>query len=338
MKKYLPYILIVIALLIAGGFYLDKTRTEDTVGLGAAKPADKNPDAEFEDIGPAPEFVGINSWLNSEALTMKSLKGKVVLIDFWTYTCINCVRTLPFVTSWYEKYKDDGLVIVGVHTPEFAFEKDKSNVEMAIKRHGITYPVAQDNDYKTWGAYNNRYWPAEYLVNKEGHIVYTHFGEGNYDVTENAIRKLLGLNEMQSSGQEPTNQAQTPEIYFGLSRLKYLSSGQKAKDQPYEYVMPNRLDLHSFALEGTWQYDDEKAVLITGPGKIKLHFSAAKVHMVAASNKAVSVTAKTDNQAPVVVQIKDSDLYTLFDGTAGEHTIEITIPEAGFEAFTFTFG
>src|SRR6185503_6564716 len=131
-------------------------------------------------------------WLNSEALTMKSLKGKVVLIDFWTYTCINCVRTLPFVTSWYEKYKDDGLVIVGVHTPEFAFEKDKSNVEMAIKRHGITYPVAQDNDYKTWGAYNNRYWPSEYLVNKEGHIVYTHFGEGNYDVTENAIRKLLG--------------------------------------------------------------------------------------------------------------------------------------------------
>lgn len=342
MKKYLPYILIIIALLIAGGIYLDKTKTRDTVSLTDKPEATSETSgqaAELKDLGPAPEFTGINNWLNSEPLTMEALRGKVVLIDFWTYSCINCVRTLPYVTSWYEKYKDDGFVIVGVHTPEFTVEKDTKNVERAIARHKITYPVAQDNDYKTWRAYSNRYWPAHYLVDQRGHIVYTHFGEGKYDVTENTIRKLLGLDETQmTNGPATKNQAQTPEIYFGLNRLEYLG-GQRASNKPNVYVMPNRLDLHHFALEGNWQFDAEKATLVSGPGKIKLHFNAAKVHMVASSNKPISVTAKTDNQAPVVVQISESDLYTLFDSdTGGEHTIEISIPESGFEAFTFTFG
>jgi thiol-disulfide isomerase/thioredoxin len=139
----------------------------------------------------APEFTGIEKWLNSEPLAMQQLRGKVVLVDFWTYTCINCIRTLPYVKSWHEKYKDQGLVIVGVHTPEYPFERSTDNVKTAIKRFGITYPVAQDNKYATWRAYSNKYWPAVYLINKKGQIVYTHFGEGSYQETEAKIRALL---------------------------------------------------------------------------------------------------------------------------------------------------
>lgn len=139
----------------------------------------------------APEFTGINQWLNGDPLTLQKLRGKVVLVDFWTYTCINCINTLPYVKEWNAKYKDQGLTVIGVHTPEYPFERNTDNVKTAIKRFGITYPVAQDNDYATWNAYSNQYWPAFYLIDKSGHVVYTHFGEGDYDKTEAAIRTLL---------------------------------------------------------------------------------------------------------------------------------------------------
>lgn len=145
----------------------------------------------FADYGRAPEFTGISTWLNSEPLTLAALRGKVVLVDFWAYGCINCIRTLPYVTKWYEKYKDRGFVIVGMHTPEFASERSTPNVEAAIRRHGIAYPVAQDNDFATWKAYRNRYWPAIYLIDQRGRIVYKHYGEGRYAETERAIRALL---------------------------------------------------------------------------------------------------------------------------------------------------
>jgi thiol-disulfide isomerase/thioredoxin len=141
-----------------------------------------------------PEFTGINHWLNSDPLTMQQLRGKVVLVDFWTYTCINCIHVLPYVKTWNDKYKDQGLVVVGVHTPEYSFERDTDNVQKAIKRLGITYPVAQDNHYATWSAYDNQYWPAFYLVDKKGRVVYTHFGEGDYDQTEAKIKALLAEN------------------------------------------------------------------------------------------------------------------------------------------------
>jgi thiol-disulfide isomerase/thioredoxin len=142
----------------------------------------------------APEFTGIDKWLNSDPLTMQQLRGKVVLVDFWTYTCINCIDVLPYVKAWNQKYKDQGLVVVGVHTPEYPFERNTDNVKTAIKRLGITYPVAQDNGYKTWNAYNNQYWPAFYLVDKKGRVVYTHFGEGDYEQTEAKIKSLLAEN------------------------------------------------------------------------------------------------------------------------------------------------
>jgi thiol-disulfide isomerase/thioredoxin len=149
------------------------------------------PSAQIQTNRIAPEFTGIDHWLNSQPLTMQQLRGKVVLVDFWTYTCVNCVNTLPHVEKLYEKYKDQGLVVVGVHTPEYAFERETNKVSAAIAQYGLRYPVAQDNHYATWNAYSNQYWPAVYLIDKTGHVVYSHFGEGDYDETEAAVRQQL---------------------------------------------------------------------------------------------------------------------------------------------------
>lgn len=300
---------------------------------------------EFKNLGPAPEFAGINKWLNSDPLPMQLLRGKVVLIDFWTYTCINCLRTLPYVTKWYDTYHDKGFVVVGVHTPEFAFEKITSNVATAIKRHKINYPVAQDNDYATWNAYNNQYWPAEYLIDQKGNIVYTHFGEGEYDHTENAIRQLLGMNaDARADNGQDLSQVRSPEMYFGTDRIKYLSPKQNPfmpEAMSNIYQLPETLALNNFAVGGNWRFENDKAVLVNGSGKIRLHFSSSKVHMVAQSenNKPITVHVTIDGQRQPDVTISMSQLYTLFDSTDyANHIIEIDIPEGGFEAFTFTFG
>ncbi len=295
----------------------------------------------LKSLGPAPEFKDIANWLNTDhALTMKELKGKVVLIDFWTYSCINCIRTLPYVTKWYDTYKDQGFIVIGVHTPEFAFEKDAGNVARAIKQHSIHYPVAQDNNFGTWNSYNNHYWPAHYLIDKTGTIVEVHFGEGDYEETEKLIQKLLGMQGAISTVDSTfAGQPKTPEMYFGANRQEFLSNGVLGKTGTQTFVIPNRLDANKFAFEGLWDIQAEKAVLVKGPGKIKLHFNAGKVHMVASSPKEQSITAKVDGYNPTIINIKDATLYTLFDSkNYGDHILEITIPEAGFEAFTFTFG
>ena len=166
-----------------------------------------------------PEFSGISAWLNSPPLTTEGLRGKVVLVQFWTYSCINCLRTLPYVTKWHEQYKDKGLVVVGVHTPEFAFEKERANVETAIKRLGIHYPVAQDNQYRTWRAFGNQYWPAAYLIDRSGTIVATQFGEGGYQQMENAIARLVGDRAPIAPTRDPDLSAvATPEMYLGSEK------------------------------------------------------------------------------------------------------------------------
>jgi cytochrome c biogenesis protein CcdA/thiol-disulfide isomerase/thioredoxin len=172
-----------------------------TIPMQSIPPSGNN---ALPNYGPAPEFVEINHWINSQPLTMKDLKGKVVLVDFWTYTCINCIHTLPYVTDWYNKYHDQGFVVIGVHTPEFTFEHETSNVENAVKQYKIYYPVAQDNNYVTWGAYQNEYWPAEYLIDADGNLRYTHFGEGSYDETEKNIQQLLA--EAEKSVSKPITQ------------------------------------------------------------------------------------------------------------------------------------
>lgn len=295
---------------------------------------------ELSNYGPAPGFTGISHWINSDPVTKERLKGKVVLVDFWTYSCINCIRTLPYVTKWYDEYKDKGFVVIGVHTPEFAFEKETSNVEKAASRLGVNYPVAQDNDYATWRAFKNQYWPAEYLIDTNGNIVYEHFGEGHYDNTENAIREALGL----KAGTINENVAKTgivrsPEMYFNLKRIKNLAPGQMASAQLMKYVLPPNLALNNFAIEGEWQFDNDHATLVKGPGKIRLHFSSGKSFIVASSAKPVKLKISVDGKAQPDVMISASRLYTLFDSDDyKDHILEIEIPSPGFKAFTFTFG
>jgi len=295
---------------------------------------------ELTDYEAAPDFAGISKWINSNPLSKDKLKGKVVLIDFWTYSCINCIRTLPYTTKWYDTYKDKGFVIIGVHTPEFAFEKDVVNVQTAVERLGIYYPVAMDNDYATWSAYKNQFWPAEYLIDQNGKIVYKHFGEGNYERTENTIRKLLGINQgVGKVEQQRAGSVQSPEMYFKLSRLKYLAPEQAASAQPKQYLFPGKLVVNSFALQGEWQFGNDHAELTKGPGKIRLHFSSGKLFMVAAADKLVKLKISVDGKLQPVVAVQMSRLYTLFDSNDyREHMIEIEIPSKDFKAFTFTFG
>ncbi len=342
--KTLPYILIGAVLIIGAGIYLETTKGSSTAITNQMRESDANTvKVELENLGKAPEFSGISAWLNSEPLTMASLRGKVVLVDFWTYSCINCIRTLPYITHWDETYRDKGLVIVGVHTPEFGFEEVTKNVETALKRHNIKYPVAQDNDYMTWNAYSNRYWPAKYLVDQNGNVVYTHFGEGNYEETEAAIQKLLGLNgNIEPIKEADTSKVRSPEMYFGLSRLEYFGSPQKPIATAKKYTFPASLTLNTFALDGTWRLENEKAVLTSNSGRIKLKFNAGNVYMVANSTsttKRVFIEVKVDGAVIQTIGIDGSQLYRLFESNDyREHELELYIDTPGFEAFTFTFG
>jgi len=291
--------------------------------------------------GPAPELAGLTGWLNSPPLTIASLKGKVVLVDFWTYSCINCIRTLPYTTKLYQDYKDKGLVVIGVHTPEFAFEKDHDNVAKALQQFGITYPVAQDNDYQTWNAFHNNYWPADYLIDQNGNIVYYHFGEGDYDVMENAVRELLGMAPAATSSAPDLSGIASPEMYFGLNRVANLTPDQKPLAGQADYQLPaGNPALNNFALGGTWVLDGEMATLASATGQIKLHFSSGQAFMVASSLGNGSVLdIKVDGVSQPPVKVGDSKLYTLFSSSDyGEHEMEIDITGAGLEAFTFTFG
>jgi len=230
--------------------------------------------SDLPSYGQAPDFKSIVSWINTDKnLTMSDLKGKVVLVDFWTYSCINCIRTLPYVTSWYEKYKDSGFVVIGVHTPEFEFEKVLDNVKTATKRYGINYPVVLDNNFGTWNNYKNRYWPAHYLIDRDGNIRYYHFGEGKYEETENAIAQLLGMKaEVAKIIEEPDKNIRTPEIYFGTDRLEYLTNSQSPSASGKQFSLPAQQEENHFALEGIWKFDKEYVKLAEGNGLIKMKF------------------------------------------------------------------
>lgn len=212
------------------------------------------------DVAKAPELRGIAAWINSNPLTMEALGGKVVLVDFWTYSCINCIRTQPYLNAWYDKYEKDGLVIIGVHAPEFAFEKIENNVREASQKAGIKYPIALDNDFKTWNAYGNRYWPAKYLVDKSGNIVYKHFGEGNYGETEKKIQELLGAKKdiVPMVPESVIGQEKTPETYFGSLRGRYKNDESSEYKNGMQQFMSLPPDMnHSWSLNGIWYVNDE---------------------------------------------------------------------------------
>lgn len=293
---------------------------------------------------PAPEFTGINEWLNSKPLTMKELKGKVVLVDFWTYSCINCVRTLPYITSWDEKYRDKGMVIIGVHSPEFEFEKNADNVRTALKEHNIKYPVAMDNVLATWQNFKNKYWPAHYLIDREGNVVYTHFGEGDYDVTENNIRFLLGIKDKVEGADapKPYSDNQTPETYLGYSRIKnYHGDAPIVKDAGANYKLPINLPPNGWALDGGWKVTAEKITSTQTGAALQMNFTAKKVFLVLgnARAKAVNVTIKLNGAKTKDLIVDHNTLYTLVEQDETKSgLLEIDAGSPGLEAYAFTFG
>jgi thiol-disulfide isomerase/thioredoxin len=291
---------------------------------------------------PAPEFADIKDWINSKPLSLRSLRGKVVLIDFWTYSCINCVRTLPHITAWDRKYRSQGLVIIGVHTPEFKFEKDIANIKTALAKDHIRYPVAVDSSEATWNAYKNESWPAHYLIDKSGAVVYTHFGEGDYDVTENNIRTLLGMDHEDFAAPEalPFSDNQTPETYLGSERAE-----RKVTQ------LNSALPLDHWGLAGRWKIEGER-IKSSSPGAVlRLHFNAKKVFLVmgASTGHPVDVALKLNGRVALgeagkdahggVVTVKDHALYELVNqDSVKPGLLEITTSGAGVEMYAFTFG
>ncbi len=302
---------------------------------------------------PAPEIADIEAWVNAEPMTLRSLKGKVVLIDFWTYSCINCVRTLPYITEWDRKYREHGLVIIGVHSPEFEFEKKLDNVKDAIAQHGIKYPVALDNKFTTWLNFKNRYWPAHYLINKEGQVVYTHFGEGKYAVTENNIRYLLGIKGKTEAVAAPARMAgKTPETYLGFARAKNFTSMEKMRQNAVtRYHFPLALPDNAWALSGKWNVQSEKTVSAEKGAALRLNFKARKVFLVlgTATGKVTHATL-TLNGMPVTSQagkdapggevtVQRNTLYELIDQKDFQNgLLEIKAGSPGLEVYAFTFG
>jgi len=310
------------------------------------------------------ELVSPNGYLNTEKITINELVGKkVILVDFWTYSCINCQRTMPYLNAWYDKYQDKGLEIIGVHTPEFEFEKDRDNVASAIEKFAIKYPVVQDNDYLTWRAYGNRYWPRKYLIDINGKIVYDHIGEGAYEETEAKIQELLeermkklGMKDSvdktvvkPSEVLQKSQNASSPEVYFGSSRNELLGEGKKFVVGEQDLTVPLSRSLNTLYLDGTWDIQNEYSENKSKNARIIFQYEAKDVYMVASSENGVTLTIKIDGKDVGTlagedvkngkVQVKNDQLYKLIEGDKSEvHQLEIIINNPGVKAFTFTFG
>jgi len=345
--------------------FLDTAKTEQALiaQLDKSSPAKTG-------IRSAPPLAGATQWLNSTPLTQESLRGKVVLVDFWTYSCINCLRTLPYLKAWDEKYRDTGLVIIGVHAPEFAFEKDQSNVENAVRELGIKYPVAMDNDYAIWNAYKNEYWPAHYLIDAQGKIRHQHFGEGAYTETEQMIQTLLKeanssntdidseLVDVTGSGVSAAASAEragrSPETYLGFAREEGWASREPLlMDESGDYSTPRQLGKDQWALQGRWLVSEQSATLHSTTGALSYRFFARDVHLVMGSHsgkpirfkvtldgKALGANHGVDTDAQGFGKLDEQRLYQLVRqaGTLQEHTLRIEFLDADAEVFAFTFG
>ncbi|MFA6391290.1 MAG: cytochrome c biogenesis protein DipZ [Patescibacteria group bacterium] len=312
----------------------------------------------------APELIPGGEWINSDPLTLKELRGKVVLLDIWTYSCINCIRTLPYIQAWHEKYRDQGLVIIGVHTPEFEFEKIADNVRKATVDFGLTYPIMQDNNYATWRAYKNNYWPRKFLVDHTGKIIYDHIGEGDYAQTEMEIIKALeNMNESNGDSSEISNdlvnavktdtnylQQRSPETYFGSARNSNLANGTPSKSGVQNFIVPNTIKSNKLYLEGEWDITAEYAQNINPGDKIVFEYQGKDVYLVASAEDSVQLSILRDGQkagedggadlsSESTMNITDERLYRIIEASDyGTHTLEIIINQPGLRAFAFTFG
>ena len=319
------------------------------------------------DEGPLPDFGGAVGWLNSAPLSRESLRGKVVLVNFWTYSCINSLRELPYMKSWAAKYKHAGLVVIGVHAPEFGFERERANVENAVLDLKVTYPVAIDSDHRIWQAFNNEYWPADYFIDGKGRIRYHHFGEGDYAESEHVIQKLLqangatGLDEsavrISTGGVEapPSGDVLSPETYVGYRQAQRFASPERvAQDSRKTYSLPTTPSLNEWGLGGSWNVGAESGVLQTAPGKVAFRFHSRDLHMVlgpAKNGKPVRFKVKLDGMAPGdncgvdsapdgTGEIREPRLYQLIrqKGRVEDRTFEIEFLDPGVQTFSFTFG
>jgi len=320
------------------------------------------------DEGPMPDLGGAVGWLNSAPLNRKSLRGKVVLVDFWTYTCINSLRPLPYVKTWAAKYKDAGLIVIGAHTPEFSFEKHRDNVENAVQRLRVTYPVAIDSNYEIWRAFNNQYWPAQYLIDGRGRIRYHHFGEGDYGELEHAIQALLRENgptdldanlvSVSGEGVETApdfSNQRSPETYLGYRQTEHFSSPERlTHDSQRTYSSPARLSLNQWALSGSWKVGEESAVPQEAGGKIIFRFHSRDLNLVLAptkDGKPVRFRVKLDGSTPGgncgsdatpdgTGEVHEPRLYQLIrqKGPIEDRTFEIEFLDPGVQALDFTFG
>ena len=316
----------------------------------------------------APELTKINGFINSEPTTLADLRGKVVLVDFWTYSCINCIRTIPYLNAWYEKYANQGLVIIGVHTPEFDFEKDYNNVKAAVEKFDIKYPVVQDNEKGTWDAYENRYWPRKYLIDNEGYVRYDHIGEGAYAETEKIIQSLLAertesigatvtidqsISNPESLQSVNFHRINTPELYFGYehSREPLGNSEGYKPDQVINYTIPDdtRVIPNRIYLEGEWKSNADHMELKSEVGRIVLSYSAKAVNIVAGGKGDLSIledNSRLDNNSRGMdiskddtVKIDGQRLYNIASHEDyGNHQIAINVVGSGFQIYTFTFG
>lgn len=342
-----------------GGF-LPRIPEVQAAGVG-----DPRPNLTFE--GYMPDLNGGVAWLNSTPLSTRSLRGRVMLINFWTYTCINSLRPLPYVKEWSAKYKDAGLVVIGVHTPEFSFEREQTNVETAAREHHVTYPVVMDNSYAIWRAFNNEYWPAFYLVDAKGQIRYHHFGEGDYGGMERAIQELLKQNgsheaelpvdDVIGKGIEapPSADERSPESYLGYRQAeRFASSGGLKEDRGNIYTAPVRLNLNHWGLTGPWNVNSESAILVSAPGTIIYRFHSRDLHLVLAPSRdgrPIRFKVTIDGAAPGNDCGADSSpdgtgivrqprLYQLIrqKGAVEDRTVEIEFFDPGVQALDFTFG
>lgn len=319
--------------------------------------------------GTLPSLAGATGWLNSPPLDAQALRGKVVLVDFWTYSCINCLRAMPYVREWAERYRDHGLVVIGVHAPEFAFERNLANVQRAVKDLKVTYPVAIDNDFAIWRGFNNKYWPAHYFIDAQGRIRAHHFGEGNYAQSEQIIRQLLREAGNTLPGddapvamtldgvarQADMDNLKSPETYLGHARAEnFASPGGQRRDRPADYTVPATLQHNQWALAGRWTVGNEDARLETRGGRVAFRFHARDLHLVLApgeDGKPVRFRVRIDGQAPGAAaggdisadgdgRVDENRLYQLIrqSGAVQERTFEIEFLDPGVRAYAFTFG
>lgn len=370
-KKIKAQLLAAVIIAIFGVIYIIESKKSPRTAPRQAEIPASNTTASSEQKAKqyerAHEIVSPNGFINTDPFKIADFVGKkVILVDFWTYSCINCQRTLPYLTAWWDKYSDKGLLIVGMHTPEFEFEKIKENVEHATAQFGVKYPVVLDNDRATWDAYQNLYWPHKYLIDIDGFIVYDHVGEGGYADTEKKIQELLeermvrlGMQEVitkdiaaPTGAEIPSSDTASPEIYFGAARNEYLGNGKSGTAGLQNFSQPQEVKINTLYLTGDWNLDPEFAENKIASAKIIFRYQARKVFFVAGAADATVIRVFKDGK-PVnaeagmdvsrdgqgKVMIRETRLYRLIEDTnVGQHTLEIIIERPELKAFTFTFG